>query len=74
MCFGASRVDMLASPERPREGEATYLSPSPLPLNHFALVGTWTLAAEKAMLARDGGAASLTFQSGCSRWRAASAP
>jgi len=64
MYFGMARVDMLASPERPREGEATYSSPSPLPLSHFALVGTWTLAAENATLARDGGMVNLAFQSG----------
>ncbi len=64
MYFGVARVEMLASPERPREGEATYSSPSPLPADHFALVGTWKLAAENAMLARDGGAVNLAFQSG----------
>ncbi len=64
MYFGVARVEMLASPERPREGEATYSSPSPLPLNHFALVGAWKLTAEDATLARDGGAVNLAFQSG----------
>lgn len=64
MYFGIGRVEMLASPERPREGEATYSSPSPLPSNHFALVGTWKLGAENATLARDGGVVHLAFQSG----------
>ena len=64
MYLGVARVEMLASPERPSENETTYSSPSPLPANHFALAGTWKLGAEKATLARDGGAVNLAFQSG----------
>ncbi len=64
MYFGTARVEMLASPERPREGETAYTAPSPLPSNHFALVGTWSMAPENATLARDGGAVQLAFDSG----------
>ncbi len=75
MCFGVSRVEVLASPEQPREGEATYSSPSPLPLNHFALVGAWRLALETRRLRAT--AARRTSPSNparCSWRRAASAP
>ena len=64
MYFGTARVEMLASPEPARAGEATYTAPGTLPPNHFAPVGTWSLSPEHATLARDGGAIQLSFRSG----------
>ncbi len=64
MYFGTARVEMLANPERPREGEATYTSPGSLLPNHFALVGTWNLAPENATLVGGSGAVQLAFNSG----------
>ena len=64
MYFGLSRVENLASPETPREGEAAYTAPATLPVNTFALVGHWNLADENATLTRDGGEVRLRFKSG----------
>ncbi|HWA79833.1 MAG TPA: thioredoxin family protein [Acetobacteraceae bacterium] len=63
MYFGLARVAMLGSPEPPRPGEADYTAPAHLPLNQFALVGTWNLSDEKATLAKDGGSVQLHFHS-----------
>ena len=65
MYFGSARVEMLASPERPAVGAPTdFTVPTYMPANHFALAGSWSLAAEFATLERDAGAVVLSFQSG----------
>jgi thiol-disulfide isomerase/thioredoxin len=63
MYFGLARVAMMASTEAPRAGEVAYTAPSSLPLNHFALQGTWNLSDENATLAKDGGQVVLGFHS-----------
>ncbi len=64
MYFGLSRVEMMASPETARPGDTVYSAPAELPLNHFALVGTWNLGPEHAIMSHDGGAVKLRFHSG----------
>jgi thiol-disulfide isomerase/thioredoxin len=59
MYFGLDRVENLASPEAPHAGPQTYTAPPALKLNQFALTGSWTLSAEKATLAKDGGSIDL---------------
>jgi thiol-disulfide isomerase/thioredoxin len=64
MYFGSLRQEYLASPEAPRPEPQTYTAPADLPLNHFALVGDWTINPEDATLAKDQGAVVLRFKSG----------
>jgi thiol-disulfide isomerase/thioredoxin len=64
MYFGVMRLEYLASPEAPRQGEQAYSAPPNLPLNNFALVGSWTVAMENATLAKDDGEIVLHFKSG----------
>jgi len=61
MYFGADRIEALGNAERPRRGEQAYTAPATLPLNHFALVGTWDLAGQHATLQGGGGAVLLHF-------------
>jgi thiol-disulfide isomerase/thioredoxin len=64
MYFGLDRVEALASHEPPRAGTHGYTAPSTLALNHFALVGDWTLSDEKAVAARAGAAIVLHCHAG----------
>jgi hypothetical protein len=64
MYFGSSRLEYLASPEKPREGAQAYSAPATLALNNFALVGKWTVDPEDAELAGDQGEVVLRFRSG----------
>ncbi len=64
MYFGSSRLEYLASPEKPHEGSQTYSAPATLALNNFALVGNWTVDPEDATLAGDQGEVVLRFKSG----------
>jgi hypothetical protein len=64
MYFGQMRLQYFASPEKPSQTRQVYTAPADLPLNGFALVGSWTVDAEYATLAADDGKIALRFKSG----------
>jgi thiol-disulfide isomerase/thioredoxin len=64
MYFGQMRLQYFASPEKPTQAKQVYTAPADLPLNNFALVGSWTVDAENATLAADNGKVDLRFKSG----------
>ncbi|MEJ1978215.1 MAG: redoxin domain-containing protein [Acetobacteraceae bacterium] len=50
MYFGTDRLAYLGNAEKPGNGPQTYTIPANLPLNHFALVGTWDVQKQNAVL------------------------
>ncbi len=63
MYFGLERLEYFGSPEKPQPGPHAYTSPGNLALNHFALVGTWDLQGQNAVLAQNDGTVLLAFRS-----------
>jgi thiol-disulfide isomerase/thioredoxin len=62
MYFGTDKNDdAIVSAQSPRSGERLYTAPDDVPLNRFALSGTWKLSWENATLTADGGEIVLRF-------------
>lgn len=64
MYFGLSRLEFMANNERATQEEKLYKLPKSIPLNQFALEGSWKLDNEKAVLLKNPGKIKLTFNSG----------
>jgi thiol-disulfide isomerase/thioredoxin len=64
MYFGSSRNEFNASPQQVHTGMLEFTAPDRLPLNHFALVGTWEVGKENVSLARHDGEIRLHFKAG----------
>src|SRR4051794_28532134 len=59
--LGDDRGSDFASPEPATTGSRRYTVPSQLPLNHWALDGTWTVGSEAAVLDEAGGGVAFPF-------------
>jgi thiol-disulfide isomerase/thioredoxin len=60
--FGTDKNnDVIVSSQGARAGERSYSVPDSVPLNHFALAGTWKLSGDNATLSADGGEIFLRF-------------
>lgn len=64
MYFGLARVRNMANADKPRRRAQRYHAPETLPLNTYALDGSWRMTAEYAELAGDDGAIRLHFKAG----------
>jgi thiol-disulfide isomerase/thioredoxin len=65
MYFGLQRVEFLASPQKPEEGNVAYTVPtSAMQINQFALQGTWIMSEQSAQLSSATGGVVLAFKSG----------
>jgi thiol-disulfide isomerase/thioredoxin len=63
MYFGTEKNDgAIVESQNSRAGERSYTAPDDVPLDHFALSGSWTLSAESATLSADGGEILLRFR------------
>ncbi len=64
MYFGTEKNDdAIVSSRSPGAGERSYTAPNAVPLNRFALSGTWKLNKDNATLSADGGEILLRFRS-----------
>jgi thiol-disulfide isomerase/thioredoxin len=63
MYFGAAKNDRpIVSSQSARAGERGYMAPASVPLNQFALSGTWKFSDENATLSADGGEIVIRFR------------
>ena len=63
MYFGTEKNgDAIVDSQSALAGERSYAAPDDLPVNHFALSGSWTLSADSATLSADGGEILLRFR------------